>query len=197
MNKPAKAVVTRQQDLNTYAELWHASACVLRVGKAEPVASSWQFLSSLVLTAFAFEAYMNHVGEKVLAANWESSEHLPPSDKLDMICAALNVTLPGTKGERPQQTIVQLFKFRNTLAHARTETLEETKRLDAGKVDDDFGRRLSTQWQRLIHTSDFAERAREDVEAVLTRVHDARPDPEEWRFGAFGFGSGSATLEAT
>ena len=98
MNKPAKAVVTRQQDLNTYAELWHASACVLRVGKAEPVASSWQFLSSLVLTAFAFEAYMNHVGEKVLAANWESSEHLPPSDKLDMICAALNVTLPWHEG---------------------------------------------------------------------------------------------------
>jgi hypothetical protein len=58
-----KALVTQERDLITYAELWHASECVLDVGAAQQSGTSWQFLSSIVLTAFAFEAYLNHVGE--------------------------------------------------------------------------------------------------------------------------------------
>lgn len=56
-----KVVITKERTLNTYAELWHASDCVLNAGLKNAEGCVWQFLSSAVLTAFSFEAYLNHV----------------------------------------------------------------------------------------------------------------------------------------
>ena len=61
-----KAVVTQERQVHIYSELWHAAGCVLEAGICQPKGSSWQFLSSTIMTAFAFEAYLNHVGLSVL-----------------------------------------------------------------------------------------------------------------------------------
>jgi hypothetical protein len=130
-----KAVVTQERDLTTYAELWHASECVLAAGIEQPRGSSWQFLSSIVLTAFAFEAYLNHVGPQVLSC-WGSLERLSPNSKLYLLCETLKVRLPGATGERPLETISELFKFRNTLAHGRSETIiPEPKSVDIDELE--------------------------------------------------------------
>ena len=192
VQEPRKAVVTQQRNVRTYSELWHASKCVLDAGLREPKGSSWQFMSSAVLTAFAFEAYKNHVGETVLSS-WSGLERLSPLAKLDLLCEVLKVQLPGAD-QRPRQTLDRLFKFRNTLAHGRTHTITSSpKRVDADKVDDHFGQRLLTEWQQLIRDSKFAERAREDVETVVRAIHDVWPEPKDYPF-TFGFGIGSATI---
>jgi hypothetical protein len=158
MKACSKALVTKDRSVHTYAELWHASQCVLETGERERIGSSWQFLSSLVLTAFAFEAYLHHVGPAVLSS-WESLEQLPPLTKLELLCDALKVPLPAEKGERSLQTIGQLFKFRNSLAHGRSEVLKaEPKHVDVEKVDDHFRQqRLLTHWERLIENADRAQ----------------------------------------
>src|SRR4029453_16688882 len=84
--------------------------------------SSWQFLSSAVLTAFTFEAYLNHVGPQVIAC-WASLERLPPQAKFELLCETLKVEFPEGRGKRPLQTIDRLFEFRNNMAHGRSETL--------------------------------------------------------------------------
>lgn len=195
MKTSSKALVTKDRAVHTYAELWHASQCVLETGERERIGSSWQFLSSLVLTAFAFEAYLNHAGPAVLSS-WESLEQLPPWAKLELLCDVLKVSLPGEKGERPLQTIGQLLKFRNSLAHGRSEVLKaEPTHVDVDKVDEHFRQqRLLTHWERLIESTDFAKRAREDCEIVLKLVHDARPKPKELLF-AFGGSEGSAIVK--
>jgi hypothetical protein len=71
------ANVYRKRDVRTYATLWNASEKVLIVGLREPKGAAWQFLSSIVLTAFAFEAYLNHIGPRVLTS-WEELERLSP-----------------------------------------------------------------------------------------------------------------------
>jgi hypothetical protein len=191
MGKPPKALVTKERTIHMYAELWHASSCVLKAGQREPVGSAWQFLSSALLTAFAVEAYLNHVGPQIVAC-WESLERLPPLSKFDLLCELMRVEFK--KGERPRQTIEALFEFRNTMAHGRTEVLTpEAKRRDINdRLDSYLGERPSAHWQRLIQTDDFAVRAREDVEEILTKVHAARPDPKEWLF-SFGMGQFGAT----
>jgi hypothetical protein len=192
--KKRKAVVTRERNVRTYAELWHASQSILDAGIRAPKGSSWQFLSSLVLTAFSFEAYLNHVGPAVLSS-WERLERLSPEAKLDLLCEVLEVQLPGGPAKRPQQTIIKLFKFRNTLAHGRTETIMAApKRIDADKVDDHFKRRLLADWEELIKNSSFAKRAREDVKVIVNLIHAARPEPKEYPF-TFGLGFGSAEVE--
>jgi hypothetical protein len=200
MQKSRKMLVERQQNVHTYSELWHASGYVLDAGLRDHKGSSWPFLSSLILTAFAFEAYVNHVGEQLNLWNHkerkerkEGKKRLKSSAKLNLLCEVLKVSLPADK--RPRQTIKKLFKFRNALAHGRTETITTPpKRIDADKVDDHFAKPLLAEWQQLITDSSFAKPAREDVEAVILAIHKARPEPKDHPF-TLGFGFRSATLE--
>lgn len=194
MAKPHKAIVTKERTVHTYAELWHASHCVLEAGIREPRGSSWQFLSSAVLTAFAFEAYLNHVGPTVIAC-WPELERLPPWAKFELLCETLKVCFPDGLGKRPLQTIVKLLEFRNTMAHGRSDDLKPKPELrDANeKLDAYLGERPLVDWERLIQTDKFAQRAREDVKIALEKLHAARLEPKEGLF-TFGLGTHSATL---
>lgn len=186
-----KARVKQSCIIHTYAELWHASRCVLLAGQKEAKGSNWQFLSSAILTAFAFEGYLNHIGVQ-LDMDWERVEREPPLTKFDWICQRLNIEFP--KGKRPRQTLEELFKFRSDLAHPRTVQIAPaaTMRDLNDKLDEHLGERPLAHWEQLIKTDDFAMRAREDVEAILGVVHKHLPDPQHELF-ALGMSLSSAT----
>jgi hypothetical protein len=193
MATPPKARVEKKRIVRMYAELWHASASVLEAGVHEKRGSSWQFLSSLILTAFSFEAYLNHTGESLISC-WEDLERLPPLAKFNLLSEILKVNLPKGKTARPLQTISELMEFRNTMAHARTRTVRSppTERDINDHLDRQLGDKPLQDWERRIKTDEFANRAREDVKAVLELLHAARPEPKEALF-AFGGGFHSAT----
>lgn len=195
MARPSKVIVTKERSVHTYSELWHASHCVLEAGIREPRGSSWQFLSSAVLTAFAFEAYLNHVGPTVIDC-WPQLERLPPWAKFELLCENLKVSFPDGRGKRPLQTIVSLFNFRNKMAHGRTEDLNtgEELRDNDETLDAYLGERLLARWESLIQTKEFPQRAREDVKDVLEKLQAARPEPKEGLF-MFGMGLHGATLD--
>src|SRR3954453_6949763 len=108
MNDRRKLAVSRQRPVHSYAELWHASHCVLEAGLREPRGSSWQFLSSAVLTAFTFEAYLNHIGPQTID-DWSAKERHGMWDKFKLLRKALGVAFPLGKGARPLKTIAELF----------------------------------------------------------------------------------------
>lgn len=194
ITKPKKATVTKERTLHMYSEMWHASDCVLKAGLAEPRGSTWQFLSSTVLTAFAFEAYLNHVGPTVFAC-WEQLERLPPWSKFKLLCETLGVQFSNGQGMRPLQTIVELLEFRNTMAHGRSIEIKPKPELRDlnDKLDAYLGELPLAHWERLVKTADFAQKAREDVHKVLEKLHAARPDPKEGLF-TFDIGMHSATI---
>src|SRR4051812_7032246 len=84
MEKISKVIIEKERTINMYSHLWYASKCVLDAGENEPEGSSWQFLSSLLLTAFTFEAYMNHVGPQIIDF-WENLEWKQPLEKFSII----------------------------------------------------------------------------------------------------------------
>ena len=188
----AKVKVTRKREILTYSELWHASQCVLSAGQQNPKGCSWQFLSSVMLTAFALEAYLNHVGPRVLQC-WDGLEKLSPLGKLDLLCEILGVVFP--KDKRPRNTLNELIKFRNSLAHGQTETISPKATLhDANDdVQTFFESRLLTKWEDKIQNPIFALRVREDVKEVLEKVHAKIPNPKEFLF-TFGLTEGGASL---
>lgn len=194
MKKPAKVVVTKKRPVYTYSELWHASSCVLKSGIENPSGSSWQFLSSILLTAFSFEAYLNHVGPRAINC-WEQLERLPPWSKFELLCETLNVNFSTSRSERPLQTITNLLNFRNTVAHG--SSLELEPKPEIRDVNDQLqqyiGETPLTNWEKLIQTKEFAERVREDIQIVLSQIHDARKDDKEYLF-SFGMGIHGATL---
>lgn len=192
MSRPPKALVSKERTVNMYSELWDASGCVLKKGVDEPQGSSWQFLSSMMLTIFAFEAYLNHVGESVDSC-WSQHERLSPWEKFEFLCSVLNVEFPDGSGKRPLQTVVTLIEFRNTMAHGRTEKIKpENEMRDANKkLDAYLGEKPLAHWEQLIKTDAFAKQAREDIETVLKKLHEARGEPKEGLF-TFGIGIHSA-----
>lgn len=193
MPSPRKVIVTKQRTVHTYAEMWHASHCVLEAGLANPTGSAWQFLSSVVLTAFAFEAYLNHVGAATFAC-WSELERLPPQTKLTLLFEELHIQAPGGTGVRPLQTIERLLSFRNTIAHGRTsEIAAKALPRTTENYDDALHEPLRTDWEKLVQSPEFAQRAREDVKAVLALVHAGRRDEKEPLF-TFGIGLHGATL---
>lgn len=188
MALPPKAIVTKQRSIHMYSELWKASRCALEAGIHEPRGSSCQFLSSAVLTAFTFEAYLNHVGPTVIE-NWPELERQPPWSKFERLCEVLGVQFPEGPGKRPLQTIVKLLSFRNTMAHGRSEDIKPKLELrDANeRLDVYLGESPLADWQRLIQTKSFAQRARDDLHLVLNKLHVARREPKE-RLFSFGLG---------
>lgn len=56
-----------------------------------------------------------------------------------------------------------------------------------------YGEQLLTDWEKLIQTSEFASRARNDVKAVLEGLHAARRDKKEHLF-TFGMGLSGASI---
>jgi len=92
-------------------------------------------MGSLIFTAFSFEAYLNHIGPKIFSC-WEALEILSPEGKLDIVCEKLQINIP--KGNRPRQTVRELFKFRNNLAHGKTVTIEESSIPDVDQYFEQF-----------------------------------------------------------
>ena len=92
------------------------------------------------------------------------------------------------------QTVAKLLDFRNTIAHGRSVQINakpEVRDAD-GRIEAYLGERPLTDWEKLIQTSDFAIRAREDVHTVLERIHEGRKDEKEGLF-ARGFSFHRAT----
>ena len=196
MAKLLKLKVNRQRPVHSYAELWHASYCVLDAGQKNPVGSSWQFLSSILLTAFTFEAYLNHIGPHTLE-EWAAKERFPLWSKFKHLRKALGVAFESGKGARPLKTIDEMFTFRDSLAHGRSLELASDKEQsleDFEKEHSDLiGSQLRTDWEELIRTSVFAERCREDVEVVIRALDAGRPENGDILFNS-GIGSHSATF---
>lgn len=194
MTGKPKVVIHKERTVHTYSELWHASHCVLESGLEQPKGSTWQFLSSIILTAFAFEAYLNHVGPGTIAC-WKQLDRLPPWSKFELLCEALNVKFQEGSGVRPLQTVAKLLDFRNTIAHGRSVEIKSKPevRLADDRLDAYLGQQPLTNWEQLIQNSDFAQRVREDVEAVLTKLQETRTDKKEHLF-TFGMGLHEATL---
>lgn len=196
MSKSLKLKVSRQRAVHSYAELWHASYCVLDAGQKNPVGSSWQFLSSILLTAFTFEAYLNHIGPHTLA-EWTSKERFPLWSKFKHLRRALGVTFANGKGDRPLKTIDEMFSFRDSLAHGRSLELASEKEQSLEDFEKEHSdlieSQLRTDWEELIRTPVFAERCREDVEVVIRALDAGRPANGDILFSS-GIGIHSATF---
>jgi hypothetical protein len=190
--KPPKSLVSKKRPVNTYAELWHGSKILLERAQAEIRGSKWLWMASLTLTAFSLEAYLNHIGPKIYQS-WEASleKALSPESKLDLICELLKIDIP--KDKRPRQTVTDLIKFRNNIAHGKTVTIEKSTIRDVDEYFEEFlGKRPLAVWEEYC-TEENALRAREDIKEILTQIHE-RVNPENDPLFSTGIAEHSAKI---
>ena len=190
---PKKLVrIERTREVHTYAELWHGSYVMLRIAKEFGKGQHWLHLSSIVLAAFAFEAYLNHVGERIDPA-WRDNERLPVMEKFRHISALVGLPTYAS-GRRPLQTLRKVIAFRNEMAHARSETLTVSEIAAWENYVEKFNADPLTEWEKLLFGDTFPKRAREDIKQIMTHLHALRKDDKKEFLLVFGMGSGSASV---
>lgn len=151
-----------EREIRTYAYLRVAAADALQKATKIEEGSFYQIMSCLVFCAFTVEAYLNHVGERKIGY-WNEIEKIEPMAKLKVLYTALG--LPFDPSKRPIQTVQQLFKFRNFMAHGRTEKLMGKGTLKKRRPDP--GEKLvEAKWEKFCNKIEAA-RAVKDVNRVL------------------------------
>ena len=187
-----KAKVSKERQVNTYSEMWHASYIMLEKAKEAPAWPYYELMASLIFSAFTLEAFLNHIGQNVFKC-WEDLEKkLSSSGKLNLIAEKLEIRKDD--GKRPFQTVIELFKFRNEVAHGKTVYLKSEDQIAVvdGKLDQHMQESLQTPWQQYCNLKN-AERAREDVEEICRIIHKTSGIPGDILF-SLGVQADSATL---
>lgn len=189
MKDKRKIAISFEREVKTYTEMWHTSKCLLERGVENQKGSFHQFMASLVFTAFTLEAYLNHIGPKLFDL-WNEIERLGPHDKLKAILEKLQINTDY--GKRPWQVMKQLFRFRNDIAHGKSEIVKTNSKISISKHDDsDFGI-VKTKWEKYC-TRANAEKAREDVGNIIKAIYEVGQFKNDYPF-IHGFQVGSATV---
>jgi hypothetical protein len=122
-------------------------------------------MGSLILSAFTFEAYLNHLGANKVEF-WDEIESISTKKKYSVLCKLFNITPDNSR--RPYQTLKELFKFRNFMAHGRTELKEVAKEINP---EDELNiRPPKAEWEEYC-TLENAKRAKEDVDKIIIELN--------------------------
>lgn len=69
------AIYSGTREVRTYADLAHGVAVLLEKAKSDAKGSYYTTMGALVLTAFTFEAYLNHLGKETIKF-WDEIESI-------------------------------------------------------------------------------------------------------------------------
>lgn len=128
-------------------------------------------MSCLVFEAFAFEAYLNFFGLK-LVPDWEAKRRvwMRFADKRDLIFKVLNV--PYDPQKRPYSSLDSLIDFRNTLAHGKPIVGEYDEIRDVPQDDLERPYALDAEWEAYC-AHDNTLMIYSDIEEILNMLRSA------------------------
>jgi hypothetical protein len=165
--KPMPVTMSGTATLNTFSYLLNGAHSLAQTAKDHAAGSNYCRISAVVFSAFAVEAHLNHIGEAKLSFWGIVEPKLPWRAKLDLIVEQLGIT--PDFGKRPFQTLGDLFRFRDRLAHGKTTT--EDKRYEyRGNREDGFGS-LDPDWLKKFWSDDAVDRVLEDTRQILELLH--------------------------
>lgn len=163
MSEHVSASVDRERFYNPFAELAHASGVLLDTAKGLKDGYFYQWMSSILVSAFALEGFLNLIGQRLFPCWKRLERRLSPIAKLELIAHAAQA--PLDHNARPYQTIGKLFKFRNDLAHPKPQRLRPKPSREQGDLESIRRNYPRVPWEAEC-SAEFAQRVREDVAAV-------------------------------
>lgn len=132
------------------------------------------YMAALVMTFFTLESYLNYLGETVDPDTWTNERdffrmkpYIGTIGKLYYLADYCGLK-PFERGKRPFQTIKQLSRLRDFLAHGRSERNCNNVRVIPGK----FPPYIKSFLEKSI-SEKKAEIALNDVEGVINEIHKA------------------------
>ena len=166
-----------EREIRTYTYLYMVSKDALDAATKSKDGQFFKIISSLVFAAFSLEAYINHIGEQRIEY-WEEIESIKTTSKLKIIYTNLGLSYDNSK--RPIQTIIELLRFRNIMAHGRTERIQEQGYIKKEKLDPDENFIIG-KWEKFVNLKE-AKRAIEDAKAIMESMCEASGSKKELLF---------------
>jgi hypothetical protein len=171
---------------NAAATNFLAASNLLRLARSVEEGRFYWSLASIVFAAFTYEAFLNMIGQKVLTtAEWKKVDRASWKEKHRLLFKKLE--LKSDLSSEPESTLVELFEFRNRIAHGR----EEEVQIDGISIADirplALQEATSTEWEKRC-TPEYAAAALEHVRALGVMVCTAAREPI---YGSNPFGSPS------
>jgi hypothetical protein len=167
LNSP-KAVMC--SEIRTYAYLLSGAKSEVASSQQSDLTENeklFKSINSILLTAFFFEAYLNHVGATKVRG-WEILEKkLSPKEKLDLI--SLEIELKTDFSREPFQSFKPIFEIRNVLAHGKTENLQKSS--ESSVSIEDWGS-LQSSWNKKCNPEN-AQRWLQNMESLAKTIHNA------------------------
>lgn len=172
--KRVRATVKRERHVRAFAELLSANRVLLENTRQQKSGCFYDCMTSILTSAFAFEAYLNHAGAAIFPF-WDEMERLPHKAKLRIIRSQLKIEV--NDGQRPYLTLIDLFWFRNALAHGKDKHLDPDEVTEVGTSEELRRKKPLTRWEELC-TVEFAGRAYEDTWQIIRQIHSVAGLPK-------------------
>jgi hypothetical protein len=160
-----KTRISASRSINTSSFLSSISRDCLKRAEDDINGRSLMLAASIVFSAFKLEAFFNHIGPLKIPS-WSLIERkITPIDKLLVISDYLGVNVDF--GKAPFQTVKRMFRFRDALAHGKSQELnEETiQYLEEGEIPT----LPMTDWEKEI-SIDNAKLFKNDVSKIIELV---------------------------
>jgi len=164
-----KLSVSSERSVHTYGYLHSASQWALEQAEGNEEGSFYNCMSSIILSAFCIEAYLNHIGSKLLPY-WDEDikKDLNVKNKFKIICHHFN--LAPDYSRRPFQSLKDIIKYRNLMAHAITEKVPYQ---GIQMVRDDERAQYPKPWWEKHTNLKVTKRWLNDTESMITEIHKA------------------------
>lgn len=153
-------------EAKTYAAMFHTAWHLLDSAENREKGRLLDLQAAAVFFAFAFEAYLNHVGAEEIKF-WDEIDRISYNDKLTVLSKQLGFTVDRSKP--PFQTVKSLFDLRNALAHRRTQRIKQRVVTKTKPADGDTWRLLP--WEKL--TIPGIRRFHDDIKTAVETIDKA------------------------
>ena len=171
--------VSKKRDYRPHSEAMHGARVLLRLSAEQRKGHYYEWLGSLLLSAFAYEGYLNFLGRK-LFPSWEDFERqLSWQSKTKLI--ADHVALVLDEGREPFQAVKSLFKFRDQIAHPKPKDLEEEYETTAEELELHFYEPVKSDEEKFCSETN-AKLCIERIEQMMQLLFDhakAKHDKEK------------------
>ncbi len=169
MEAKIEATVTRKRNVNMFAELSHGNWSILDRAKEQRDGYHYELMSCLIFAAFKHEAFINHLGY-ALIPHWNDLERKPNREKMAAIASELNITIDNSR--RPFQTLRNLFRARDQIAHGKPSCLAQDNVRESGDREEMRRKKPQTEWESLC-TYEFAQMAYDDTEEIAEMLWES------------------------
>jgi len=169
--------INKEITIQAYGEFWDAFQFLKELIDTSQLGHSKIKLSALTMVCFSIEAFANHVGQH-LFASWESIERsMSPIGKLKLFIEMLKIEI--NYGESPFNTVHELMKWRNKVAHGRTEISTSTHLETIENYDSLLGQIKNSNWKQYVLDIDI-NRIEKDCENIMKIIHEKAFGNLEW-----------------